>query len=389
MKTIGLIGGMSWESSAHYYRIINERVRVLAGGLHSARVLMFSVDFADIERMQTEGRWEDAAAELADAARALERGGADCVVLCTNTMHKVAAEIAAAVRIPFLHIADATAAPIAAAGLRRIGLLGTRFTMEEEFYRSRLASRSGAEVIVPGAADRAVVNRIIYEELVLGVVLDESRAEYLRIIGELIAAGAEGIVLGCTEIMMLVGSCEVGVPMFDTTTLHAETAVDFALGRVEVTPRVETGAHERGPVPAADPAIEYVAELPTLDEFEQLFRASGWSEALQIPGDRLAASLPLTWYSICARRHGRIVGMGLVLSDGVLHALIVSVIVMPEMRGRGVGTAIMKRLISRCEEAGILQVQLFSARGKRGFYERLGFAARPDDGPGMELRKIH
>ena len=231
MKTIGLIGGMSWESSAHYYRIIDERVRTLVGGLHSARVLMLSVDFADIERMQAEARWEEAAAELADAARALERAGADCVVLCTNTMHKVADEIAAAVRIPLLHIADATAAAIDTAGLRRVGLLGTRFTMEEDFYVQRLASLSGADVIVPGASDRAIVNRIIYEKLVLGRVLDESRAEYLRIIGELIAAGAEGIVLGCTEIMMLVGSCDVGVPMFDTTTLHASAAVDFALGR--------------------------------------------------------------------------------------------------------------------------------------------------------------
>jgi aspartate racemase len=231
MKTIGLIGGMSWESSAHYYRIINERVRTLAGGLHSARILMLSVDFADIERMQAEARWDEAAAELAEAARALERGGADCVVLCTNTMHKVATEIAAAVGIPLLHIADATAAPIAAARLRRVGLLGTRFTMEEDFYVQRLASLSGADVIVPNAAYRAIVNRIIYEELVLGIVLDDSRVEYLRIIGELIAAGAEGIVLGCTEIMMLVGSCEVGVPMFDTTTLHADAAVDFALGR--------------------------------------------------------------------------------------------------------------------------------------------------------------
>jgi aspartate racemase len=387
MKTIGLIGGMSWESSAHYYRMINERVRTLAGGLHSGRILMLSVDFGEIERMQTGGRWDDAAAELADAARALEHGGADCVVLCTNTMHKVADEIAAAVRIPFLHIADATAVPIAAAGLRRVGLLGTRFTMEEEFYRSRLASRSGAQVLVPDTADRAIVNRIIYEELVLGRVLDESRAEYLRIIGELIAAGAEGIVLGCTEIMMLVGSCEVGVPMFDTTTLHADAAVDFALGRVNSTAQVESGAQARGSIPPADTAIEYLAELPTADEFERLFRASGWSEALEIPADRLAASLPPTWYSICARLNGQIVGMGLVLSDGVLHALIVDVIVMPEMRGRGIGTGIMKRLMSRCEEAGVLQVQLFSARGKRGFYERLGFAARPDSGPGMELRK--
>jgi aspartate racemase len=231
VKTIGLIGGMSWESSAHYYRIINERVRDSLGGLHSARVLMLSVDFASIERCQAEGRWEEAAAELADAARTLERGGADCLVLCTNTMHKVAGAIEAATAIPFLHIADATAAAVEAAGLRRVGLLGTRFTMEEDFYITRLESRAGVEVLVPDAADRAVVNRIIYVELCLGVVAEKSRAEYSRIIGELIARGAEGIVLGCTEIMMLVGASEAGVPLFDTTTLHAEAAVEFALGK--------------------------------------------------------------------------------------------------------------------------------------------------------------
>lgn len=232
MKTIGLLGGMSWESSAHYYRIINEQIRASLGGLHSARILMISVDFASIENCQAEGRWDDAAAELADAARALERGGADCLVLCTNTMHRVADEIAGAVRIPFLHIADTTAAAIETAGLRRVGLLGTRFTMEEDFYVTRLASRGKAEVLIPDAADRAIVDRVIYQELCLGRVLDDSRAEYLRIIGGLISRGAEGIILGCTEIMMLVGLCEVGVPLIDTTTLHASAAVDFALGDV-------------------------------------------------------------------------------------------------------------------------------------------------------------
>jgi aspartate racemase len=232
MKMIGLIGGMSWESSAHYYRIINERVRDSVGGLHSARTLMLSVDFARIERFQTEGRWDEAARELADAAIALERGGADCLVLCTNTMHKVAGPIAAAVGIPLLHIADATAAAIEVVGLRRVGLLGTRFTMEEDFYVGRLAAGGNLEVLVPDASDRSIVNRIIYEELCLGSVLDGSRAEYLRIIGKLIARGAEGIVLGCTEIMMLIGSSDVGVPMFDTTTLHANAAVDFALAGV-------------------------------------------------------------------------------------------------------------------------------------------------------------
>jgi len=234
MKTIGLIGGMSWESSVQYYRILNERVRASLGGLHSARVLMLSVDFATIETMQKTGRWDDAASELAAAARALELAGADCIVLCTNTMHKVADAIAGAVRIPFLHITDATATVIEAAGIRRVGLLGTRFTMEEDFYLKRLAGQAQVEVLVPNAADRAVVDRIIFEELCLGRVLDDSRAEYLRIIAELIARGAEGIVLGCTEIMLLVGSSQVGVPLFDTTTLHAIAAVDFALGQPPV-----------------------------------------------------------------------------------------------------------------------------------------------------------
>jgi aspartate racemase len=220
---------MSWESSAHYYRIVNELVRDAAGGLHSAKVLMYSVDFAEIESCQVEGRWDDAAVELAEAARALERGGADCVVLCTNTMHKVADHVAGAVAIPFIHIADATAAAIRAAGLRRVGLLGTRFTMEEEFYAARLADRGRVEVLVPEAADRAIVNRVIYDELCLGRVEDRSRDEYLRTIDALIARGAEGIVLGCTEIMMLVGADDVSVPTFDTTTLHARAAVDFAL----------------------------------------------------------------------------------------------------------------------------------------------------------------
>jgi aspartate racemase len=234
MKTIGLIGGMSWESSAQYYRIINERVRASLGGLHSARVLMLSVDFATIEALQKAGRWDDAASELVAAARALELAGADCIVLCTNTMHKVASAIAGAVGIPFLHITDATAAAIEAAGIRRVGLLGTRFTMEEDFYVKRLAEQAKVEVLVPDADDRAIVNRIIFEELCLGRVLDDSRTEYLRIIAELIARGADGIVLGCTEIMMLVGSSQVGVPLFDTTTLHANTAVDFALGQPPV-----------------------------------------------------------------------------------------------------------------------------------------------------------
>ena len=228
MKTIGLIGGMSWESSAQYYRIVNEKIRDALGGLHSARILMVSVDFAPIEACQAEARWDDAGRELADAARALERGGADCVVLCTNTMHKVADRIEAAVAIPFVHIADPTAIAIRAAGLGRVGLLGTRLPWKK-LLTERLADRAGCDVLVPPAADRAVVNRVIYDELCLGRVEDRSRTDYLRIIDGLVARGAEGIVLGCTEIMLLVGEGDAAVPLFDTTALHAGAAVEFAL----------------------------------------------------------------------------------------------------------------------------------------------------------------
>lgn len=229
MRTIGLIGGMSWESSAEYYRLINAAVKERLGGLHSARSLLLTVDFAEIEAMQQQGRWDEAGVLLADAARALERGGADCIVLCTNTMHKVADAVTAATALPFIHIADATAAAIRAAGLRRVGLLGTRFTMEERFYRGRLAEQHGLHVLVPEAADRAVVNRVIYEELCLGIIREESRAQYRDAIARLVAQGAEGIILGCTEVTLLVSQADSPVPLFDTTRLHALAAVDLAL----------------------------------------------------------------------------------------------------------------------------------------------------------------
>jgi aspartate racemase len=229
MRTIGLIGGMSWESSAEYYRLINAEVKARLGGLHSVRSVLLTVDFAEIEAMQQAGRWDEAGLLLAEAARSLERAGADCVVLCTNTMHKVADAITGAVGIPFIHIADATAAAIRVGGLRRIGLLGTRFTMEEAFYTGRLTERYGLEVLVPEADDRALVNRVIYEELCLGAVRAESRAQYRAIMARLAARGAEGIILGCTEITLLVSAEDSAVPLFDTTRLHALAAVDFAL----------------------------------------------------------------------------------------------------------------------------------------------------------------
>jgi aspartate racemase len=229
MRTIGLIGGMSWESSAEYYRMINEEVRSRLGGLHSARSVMFTVDFAPIERMQHEGRWDEAGEVLAEAASSLERAGADCLVLCTNTMHKVADAITTASRLPFLHIADTTAQAIRAQGVRRVGLLATRYTMEQEFYRGRLSERHELEVLVPEAAERSVVNQVIYDELCLGVVREESRAQYRSIMRGLVERGAEAIILGCTEITLLVTQADSDVPLFDSTRLHALAAVDFAL----------------------------------------------------------------------------------------------------------------------------------------------------------------
>jgi aspartate racemase len=229
MKTIGLIGGMSWESTLLYYRLVNEEVRARLGGLHSAKTLLYSVDFEPIERMQAAGRWDEAGEVLADAAERLERGGADFLVLCTNTMHKVAPAIESRVRVPLLHIADATGEVIRAAGLRKVGLLGTRFTMEQAFYRQRLEERAGVEVLVPPERDRLRVHGVIYEELCLGDVRAGSRDAFRSIAGDLVAAGAQGIVFGCTEICMLLAQADVPVPVFDTTAIHARVAVDRAL----------------------------------------------------------------------------------------------------------------------------------------------------------------
>ncbi len=229
MKTIGLLGGMSWESTVPYYRLINAGMKQRLGGLHSARIILYSVDFHDIERLQHAGRWDEAGALLANAAHTLQSAGADILVLCTNTMHKVAPAIEAAVAIPLLHIADPTAAAIRQAGIRSVGLLGTRFTMEQDFYRGRLEARHGLRMLIPEAADRELVHRVIYEELCLGVTREESRAAYRAIIGRLVTQGVEGIILGCTEIGLLVKPEDSPVPLFDTTALHAASAVAMAL----------------------------------------------------------------------------------------------------------------------------------------------------------------
>jgi aspartate racemase len=228
MKTIGLLGGMSWESTALYYRLINEETKRIRGGLHSAPVVMLSVDFHEIEKFQEQGDWDAAAALLADKARVIESAGADLLLICTNTMHKVAGTVSAAIGIPLLHIADATADRIHGAGIRTVGLLGTRFTMEQEFYRGRL-EQSGLSVLVPDAMDRALVHRVIYEELCMGRVNTESRREFLRIIEALHDSGAEAVIEGCTEIALLVGQEHTAVPLFDTTRIHASQAVTEAL----------------------------------------------------------------------------------------------------------------------------------------------------------------
>ena len=229
MKTIGLIGGMSWESSIEYYRIINQTVKNKLGDLHSAKSLMYSVDFAEIEVVQHDGRWEETTRMMVDAAQRAERGGADFLVICTNTMHKMADVVQQKINIPILHIADATAEVVMSQGLRKIGLLGTRFTMEEDFYKGRLEEKYGLQVIIPDVEDRTIVHRVIYEELVLGKINLDSKSDYQRIIQSLAKEGAQGVILGCTEIGLLVKEADSPVPLFDTTQIHAMAAVEYAL----------------------------------------------------------------------------------------------------------------------------------------------------------------
>ena len=227
-RVIGMLGGMSWQSSAQYYRLANELVRDRLGGLHSARVLLASVDFADIEQLQVAGQWERAGQLLAEAAARLEAGGAELLVVCTNTMHRVADQVQAAVGIPLLHLGDTTARAVVGAGLRTVGLLGTAFTMEQDFYRDRLAGH-GLTVLIPPADDRAEVHRVIYDELCVGQLREPSRRFYREVITRLVEAGAEGVILGCTEIELLIGASDSPVPVFPTTRLHVEAAVELSL----------------------------------------------------------------------------------------------------------------------------------------------------------------
>jgi aspartate racemase len=229
MRTIGLLGGMSWESSIEYYRIINEEVRARLGGTHSARSVMYSVDFHQIQQMQAAGDWATATKAMVEAGRLVQSGGAGCLLICANTMHLMAEEVQAAIDIPLLHIADATADAVRASSIRSVALLGTRYTMEQDFYRGRLEDRHELEVLTPDAADRQIIHDVIYDELVQGTVKDRSRREFLRIIESLVNSGAQGVIAGCTEIELLVGPEHVSVPYFPTTRLHALAAVEWSL----------------------------------------------------------------------------------------------------------------------------------------------------------------
>ncbi len=229
MKTIGLLGGMSWESTVNYYKAINTGVKNALGGLHSAKICLYSVDFDEIEKLQHQNQWEQTGEILAKAAKRVEAGGADCLLICTNTMHKVAAQIGAEIAIPILHIADATAYALQQQGITRVGLLGTRFTMEQDFYKARLRDKFGIEVLIPNQTERDLVHNVIYNELCLGQVNESSRNAYLEIVESLNQQGAQGVILGCTEIAMLIKQSDTQVPLFDTTEIHANYAVEFAL----------------------------------------------------------------------------------------------------------------------------------------------------------------
>lgn len=229
MKTIGMLGGMSWESTQGYYRALNDGVKASLGGLHSAKIALYSVDFSEIETCQRNSDWQQAGVILAQAARGVESAGADCLLICTNTMHKVADQVEDAINIPLIHIADATGEALVNAGIERVGLLGTAFTMEQDFYKGRLAEKFDLDILVPADGDRALIHRVIFQELCLGITTNAAKAEYLRIIQTLKEQGAEAVILGCTEIGMLVEQKDTDVPLFDTTAIHAQAAVTFAL----------------------------------------------------------------------------------------------------------------------------------------------------------------
>ncbi|MFH0258499.1 aspartate/glutamate racemase family protein [Vibrio rumoiensis] len=229
MKTIGMLGGMSWESTLSYYKAVNEGIKAELGGLHSAKICLYSVDFAEIETLQHKGQWDETAMILSQAAQSVEAGGADCLLICTNTMHKVAPQIEAKINIPILHIADATAEQLVADGITKVGLLGTRFTMEQDFYKSRLIDKFDIEVLVPNDEDRSLIHKVIYDELCQGEINTQSRERYIEVVERLSSQGAQAVILGCTEIALLINQHHTNVPLYDTTKIHAEYAVKWAI----------------------------------------------------------------------------------------------------------------------------------------------------------------
>jgi aspartate racemase len=359
MARIGLLGGMSWESSLLYYRLINEEVRRELGGLHSADCLLRSVDFAPVEECQRRGRWDELAAMLAAEARKLAAAGAGLVVLCTNTLHRVADAVAAAVDVPLVHIADATADAVRAAGLQTVGLLGTAYTMEQEFYVGRLRARHGLRVLVPGEADRRIVHDVIYEELCRGEIRDGSREEYLRIIAELTGRGAEGIILGCTEIGLLIKPDAVPAPVFDTTVLHARRAVALAL---ELAGDPMTWERD-GYVITTDPSR---LDREAVWRFLQI---AYWSPG--IPRATVEANIENSLVFGLYAPGGEQAGFARFVTDRGSFAWLADVFVLPPHRGRGlgvwlVGTAVSHPAVARSRI-------LLGTRDAHGLYERFGF----------------
>ncbi len=348
VRTVGLIGGMSWESSAEYYRLMNELVREELGGLHSARCILYSLDFAEIEELQSAGAWDEAENLLVAAGQSLELAGADLLVLCTNTMHKVAEGLEAGVSIPLVHIADVVAEAVGAAGISRIGLLGTAFTMEQSLYKDRLAGH-GIEVIVPSSADRKVVHRIIYEELCVGVVREESRDASRAIIRRLVTAGAEGIVLGCTELELLVGEDDSPVPVFPTTRLHAAAAVKKAMA-IPTAGGLEL-LEARGDGEAAGRLLaRYYEELAT--------RFPGGFDLDHAAAGPEAELRPPTGCFLIARIDGCSVGCGAVRKLDGNTAEVKRMWVDPSVRGRGIGRMLLAGLEASAERLGCRLVRL-------------------------------
>jgi len=362
MKTIGLIGGLSWESSAQYYRIINQAVRARLGGLHSARSVMVSVDFADISELQHDGDWAGLTDAMISAARAVEAAGADSLLICTNTMHKVADEVAAAINIPLLHIVDATGAAIQKAGLTKIGLLGTAFTMEQDFYTGRMRNMFGLDVLVPEQPDRQTVHRMIYDELVQGRVEEGSRQALRDIIARLIAKGAQGVVLGCTELMLLVHPKDCSVPLFDTTELHATAAVDFALAdALTIHPYSDDLAKA-----FHDINVQWIESMFVLEETDRDVLCHPRERIVDRGGDILF---------VAAAGHG-IVGACALQKTGEGAFELTKMGVLESARGLKAGEYLLDATIQRAQEMGAETLYLLTnakCAAAIHLYEKLGF----------------